>query len=333
MLEEFGLLKVGVPSKALFAGDHTAYRSALDRYIEERRFDALGGAYFDEFWTSINRAAYTRLLNAIRSRAATPFVGAGASLGAGYPMWGDHLTFQARLGGVTDAKERIARGEYEDVVDEIFAKQSAVFTASIRTEFLKAPTSLDFHLAVLRLFKNVVVTTNYDRCLELAYEQLEKKFDQLYAKEPDNQALIAATTNQRSTLLKLHGDIDSPESCILTRSHYEAAYGKNGVDFSLPIPRKLRRLYETTSFVFIGCSLSRDRTLDVFEKVMLERGASDLPSHFAIVSAPVDERDRVERNAYLLKLGVTPIFYPPGEHRRVLEIIEALSLEIEAWPN
>ncbi|TBF80814.1 SIR2 family protein [Rhizobium leguminosarum] len=326
-LDDVGLLKLGVPSKALFAGDYPAYRVALERYMDERRFQALGGSYFDNFWLSHNRSNYERLLDAIRARVAIPFVGAGASMNAGYSAWASHLLDQARLAGIPNAEARIAKGEFEEIVDEIMNDNKPVFIASIRRDFLKPPTSLDFHAALLKLFQNVVVTTNYDPCLELTYRQLDVSFSHLFAKEPDNQALIAATTNRRSMLLKIHGDIEAPSTCVLTKTQYEEAYGKYSIDFSLPIPRKLRRVYETMSLVFVGCSLLKDRTLEVFAKVMEERGPSDLPSHFAFVEAPPTEEGLVERNKFLLALGISPIFYPPGEHRFVREMIDMLTVE------
>lgn len=91
-----------------------------------------------------------------------------------------------------------------------------------------------------------------------------------------------------------------------------------------PLPRKLRRIYESSSLLFLGCSLYSDRTIQVFQKVMDERGAPDIPPHFAILEAPIDNRDLVERNSFLSGIGITPIFYPTGEHFRLKDILSCI---------
>jgi hypothetical protein len=117
------------------------------------------------------------------------------------------------------------------------------------------------------------------------------------------------------TLIKLHGNIEAPASCILSKAQYTAAYGADTINLALPIPQALDYYFRNSSLLFLGCSLNQDRTIRVFEAIKAKAKAdlADLPQHFSIEQCPPDEDALISRNEYLLRLGVTPIWFPAGE--------------------
>jgi hypothetical protein len=52
------------------------------------------------------------------------------------------------------------------------------------------------------------------------------------------------------------------------------------------------RLYTSFRFLFLGCSLAYDRTIQTFTKVAQDVGADSLPHHYAILPCPTDAARR-----------------------------------------
>jgi hypothetical protein len=126
---------------------------------------------------------------------------------------------------------------------------------------------------------------------------------------------LNAPDTGKITVIKLHGSIGTPASCILSKAQYAAAYGIDAIDLALPIPQALDYYFRNSSLLFLGCSLNQDRTVQVFEAIKARAKAdlADLPQHFSIEQCPADEVGLIQRNEYLLRLGITPIWFPAGE--------------------
>ena len=114
----------------------------------------------------------------------------------------------------------------------------------------KFPTSVlpsENHKLLAQLPISVYWTTNYDKLIEKALEENNKR---PCVKIRDEQ-LTEVNSNVDAIVYKLHGDIDSPEDAVITRSDYEFGYSK----------RKLfRGILEgdllSKTFLFLGFSFS-----------------------------------------------------------------------------
>ncbi|QRY67289.1 SIR2 family protein [Ensifer sp. PDNC004] len=329
VLERYGLLNIATPSKALFAGDPTAYELEIDRHFQEKRDFALGADSFDDLWFRKNKAHFNQLIEHLKGESIVPFIGAGVSCTSGYPGWSQHLVNHANASGLSDAQRRIDEGLHEEIIDELIQKHKMpLFVQGMKDDFLGEPANLDLQRLIVNLCKHVIVTTNYDLCIEKALAASGGAYvTPISSTERDNQDLIFACSNRKRALLKLHGTITSPANCILSKAHYDVAYGEAYLNMSLPIPKKLRRLYEHVSLLFVGCSLIADRTMNVFRALKEELG-ENVPQHFAILEAPADVSQLPNRNAFLSQHGITPIWYPRGEHDRLPEILNAISDEL-----
>lgn len=149
------------------------------------------------------------------------------------------------------------------------------------------------------------MTTNYDRLIEQAFDtgaenpyQIINGLDAMHRPEQN-----------KVTIVKLHGDINSPTQCILSKNQYDQAYGNDQLDMTQPIPKLLSYYYKNSSLLFLGCSLHKDRTLQVFETIKNQSGDAEIPQHFSIEQAPETKQALADRNEYLARLGITAIWF------------------------
>jgi hypothetical protein len=335
LLKALGIGKVVAPSKALFAGDRVAYGEELERFQTRRLEFALGYGRLDDHWFGKNRAHFNALLEPLKVHHVVPFVGAGISCAASLPSWTAHILHQARSAGfdLANVLDRLRRGEYESIVDEIIIfRGEGLFLQEMRDAFDRAGVDVSLAMKVAQLTKSVIVTTNYDRVLEQALVELGEPSPELITASEDNARIIRAHSNGQRALLKVHGDIRSPATYVLSGRQYDDSYGVGMPDMKLTLPRKLRHVFEHGSILFLGCSLVEDRTLKVFESLVFEAGLANVPRHFAVLEAPAVETDLLARNARLAGLSIDAIWYPHGAHEYVELIISELLEEARMPP-
>jgi hypothetical protein len=323
--EEYRVAGISVPSKAFYAGDREAYDQAFKEYRKTRRHEVLNERYLceqfaDNHWFERNLQRFDQLVDRLEAGDVVPFIGAGLSKAGGFPTWEDHLRSQGRTGGINAAhiEHLLARGEYESVIAEIEASRGRdVFTQEIRDVFARTGTVTDTTLLVTELFTDTVITTNYDRLIEQAFDNGAKNAFQVI----NGLHALAGPDTDRVSIIKLHGDIRAPGQCIIGKNQYDQAYGDGAIDLSRPIPKLLAYYYKNSSLLFLGCSLSNDRTVQVFRAVKheMQQAYRDIviPQHFAIEQAPETERALIDRNAYLLNLGITGIWFEEGQYEYV----------------
>ena len=302
------------PSKAFFAGDKEAYDQAFEEYSKQRRHEALNETYLcehfrDDHWFRRNLVHFEQLVKCLEEGTVVPFVGAGFSVAGGFPSWKDHLRQQGRTAGIEQAhiEDLLMSGRYEMVIEEIEnIRGRDVFTQEIRDVFSLTGKITDTTLRLTELFNDTIITTNYDRLIEQAFNTGEENAVQVI-----NDALEKPVAD-RVTIIKLHGDIKNPARCILSKNQYDQAYGNNQLNMTLPIPKLLAYQYINSSLLFLGCSLHNDRAIQVFRAVKEAMGDKAIPQHFSIEQGPESEQELVERNAYLAKLGITAIWFEKG---------------------
>lgn len=323
-----GLAKVSQPSKAFYASDKEAYEQAFRAYRIQRRHEVLSGqwiedAFGDDHWFERNEARFDQLVACLLGDSVVPFIGAGVSVAGGFPTWKDHLRKQGKTAGIAPAiiENHLANGEFEAIVETIEnSRGSDVFAQEIRDAFSKTGSLEGITLLISELFSDTLITTNYDRLLEQSFDV--GPGDEVQTINGDNA--MENPDPEKVTIIKLHGDIRAPKRCILGKRQYNDAYGESALNLSRPIPKLLRYYYTTSSLIFIGCSLNNDRTIQVFKAVKedeTKKGDIDLPQHFSLEQAPDTLIALQNRNDELLKLGITPIWFPKGAYDNVEAIL------------
>ncbi|MDO9014015.1 MAG: SIR2 family protein [Polynucleobacter sp.] len=330
---EYGVDVLPQPSKALFSGDRSGYDEAFQAFRKERRHEALGESWFqeqfaDDHWFQHNEIHFIQLVDLMYAGAVVPFVGAGISASAGFSSWKDHLRRQGKTAHI--ASDRIeallASGAYETVLEEIEAVRGReVFIQEIRDEFSRNLTIPDVVWHISELFTDTVITTNYDRLLEQSFETGEAGRVQVI----NGLNALEQPDPKKITVIKLHGDIREPKRCILSKNQYDEAYGNGSLNMHKPIPKLLAYHYKNSSLLFLGCSLSNDRTVQVFKTIKEGMGEEEeTKQHFSIEQAPESLEEIAQRNAELAKLGITPIWFEKERYELVESILSLAKNEL-----
>ena len=200
----------------------------------------------------------------------------------------------------------LANGHYEKVIEEIEGiRGREVFINEIRDVFSRTGVIPDAIWRISELFNDTVITTNYDRLIEQAYDTGEKDTFQII----NGMNALEKPVAGRVSIIKLHGDIQDPQRCILSKNQYDDAYGPDVLDMERQIPKLLSYYYRNSSLLFLGCSLNNDRTVEVFRAVKATMRDVVMPQHFSIEQVPEDEGDLRNRNEVLARLGITPIWF------------------------
>ena len=129
LLRDLGQVGLSTTSKAFFAGDREAYEQALRAYRDARRLEVLSREHFIErygeqdglHWFERNELRFDQLVECLEAQEVVPFIGAGISVGGGFPTWANHLRQQCRTAGIDSqqVEDWLAQGQY-DAVEAIF---------------------------------------------------------------------------------------------------------------------------------------------------------------------------------------------------------------------
>ncbi|OQB81211.1 MAG: hypothetical protein BWX88_04345 [Planctomycetes bacterium ADurb.Bin126] len=202
------------------------------------------------------------LQEAIRTGKCAVFVGAGLSVGAGYPNWTTlliDLISKGRSRGwnvnaaderelkklvsqpdkvllvAEELRERFGRSHFEDQLVEVFKKD-------------RQPTAV--HRQLMEIPFSLAITTNYDLLLEKAYlakvKDLPPAFTNLQPPE-----IAEALWRNDFFILKAHGDVNNRASFVLTERDYrEIIHRSHGYRSALA------SIFTTKTVLFLGVSFS-----------------------------------------------------------------------------
>lgn len=286
------------------------------------------------FYPKHNHSIYSKIVAEQKRGSLIPFVGAGMSAFCGYKSWGAVLQELAGFILIEDKREdalkQINNSAYEEAAQMILESYPAMLDqlpALISPDKLtdcpqeKLRASAVFALPYL-FQKGLVITTNFDRVLEHVY--LNWSGEPIQIVIPNQQDRLAQLRqNQSLGLFKLHGDIGSEtvsiNDLVFTGKQYKEKYADGS-----PLVQELTRWFENHRLLFLGCSLSVDRTMDVLKNVTLAQPGI---RHYAILGC--QKSDIPKRLKELNDLGILPVFYDRKDHGAVRVILERLLEETD----
>lgn len=318
--EEIPLAK---PSRAIYFGDRELYDQEAKRFDQEEKGRILNTQIYRQ-----NLQVFDELKRACLRGFVIPFVGAGMSKSAGLPDWKEYLLGRCDEAGLDSEaiRERLEiRGDYEGVMNDIVGSLTLNrFERDFEMNF-QIPETVTGTITLLpKLFDCSMITTNFDRVLEQVYEKGGKAFIEKVTGRGSSTAFFRAIPAGERYLLKLHGNLNNAAERVLNRAEYDQAYGVNDVNVSYPLPKMLRRLFSSYSFLFLGCSLSADRTIQTFIRIAEIEGGDSLPHHYALLSCPSDPNQRRVIDQRLADAHIKPLWYPQDEHETVEQILQLL---------
>lgn len=205
------------------------------------------------------------------------FIGAGVSMGAGYPSWAALLTEVGEELGVKS-------GELHDLAAlaqwSIQENGSATQVRNVIKEQIGVEHAVPETLEIIaRLPVKFIWTTNYDRLVERAFGGVNRPLDTVSG-APD---LALRATPGATRLFKMHGSVERLDDVVISTDDYELYRSKRGA--FLPL---LHAHLSSMSMLFLGISFT-DPNIKHVLSLIRESFTSAPPEHFAIVRPPQRE--------------------------------------------
>ena len=323
--------------------------------IEQLRGETYtGGDPVVEGMYARNAKHLDEVLAGVRGGSVVPLLGAGFSAGS-IPLWRGALLGWAReLGPAVEADVTtcLDAGDFEGAASLVESETGAnAFRDAFGRTFGEGVLDGAFERltperrGIPTAFRGPVLTTNYDRLVERAYEAAGAPIERVCPHTAYQFAKAAGGLggNER-LLLKLHGDAWDPANAVITRGDYDRVYGTGGG--GAPLVEVMRRAFTGRRVLFLGCSLVGDRPLDVLH------GCCEGTTHYALVELPkeTDNPDDPlapalvgpggrqapayrEARLRLDALGIRPIWYPHGRHEALDALLGWLEGEMGPLPG
>lgn len=323
-------------SEVLFWVDRPSYLYELDNWngeqVKESHAQALN--YLDE---SNQLAVFADLVDLIRKRRIAPFIGAGLSKAAKYPLWGEALVqVSQRIPALDDqiVKSLIAEDKYLEAAQVIFDASEHQLINYVQTIFRTKYDSDEDRELIPKIFKllprlssGCIVTTNFDCLIEEAFKLKGAPLVDGYMHGvQQGHNFVQNLLKGNRCILKLHGDAAQPSSYVFTEKQYESAYG-TPINYSNQLPKSLRQIYISNSLLFLGCSLAKDRTLQLFKEVK-DGHQFEVPDHFAILSDPGDAAEKQQTEDRLLDIKIRPIWYNSKNNHELATALIDLAVDV-----
>jgi len=284
-------------------------------------------------------AAFAGLAAAMkRNPRPLALLGAGTSIDSGYPDWNRLLAllegkargkispkYQSFLRNLNDPAWQAE--EYRRLIGE------NAFKALIASEFAPKGKVGDILHTIVGLKFRHILTTNYDSCIEEAFEAINSPLQVTDWTEDTNMRrffLDLSRTEITPHLVYLHGRYYEPANVVLTESSYASRYVRSD-----DANRKLFAILITQPVVFIGFSVNDPDLNHLMREVNARLGAGT-PQHFALMGFEVEEQRELIKNRFERKYGIQPVFYRVSReangsenHTNLLVLLKELQRQVD----
>lgn len=293
------------------------YNLAFKDWLDNRRVTSLENAAQITKHRK-NGLRVEKLVKAFNAGVIVPFVGAGMSIPSEYPGW---TRFLIRLCEESEIRKDqvellLGNGHYEKAAQVIHDDlRPELFNELLENEFsAEKEIAGPIHYLPVLFPKQFVLTTNFDNLLERLYTKNNRQFEEIKSGRQLDESARHISDGSRY-LVKLHGTCNQVLDRVLTLSEYEGAYSTTDSLYKF-----MKRAMISKSFLFLGCSLSSDRTLQTMARIVQEEGASEIPKHYALMKDIENDSERKSKQKALAQANIFPIWYT-GEHEDAIEAI------------
>lgn len=301
-------------------GANDVFDELFSEWLRERTESKCAEA--DEILKKFNQQdRFSRLAEAHKNGSVMPFVGAGLSMPSKYPGWTEFLRSQRRETIIDENlfEGVLHHGLFEEAAQMISDEQGIAFSEAVDSAFGGDRDLCGAVELLPYVFPRSITTTNFDSVLARSYANANKTFSEKLTGSESEEIRRKIAQDERF-LLMLHGKAASGRGRILTKSEYDANY-VGGVT----LKKTIIALCNSTNLLFLGCSLTVDRTLSAIREYVREEGHDHLPKNYAFLAEPETEAIRIQRQRELSECHIYPIWFPQGTHD---ESIEALLIKL-----
>ena len=236
------------------------------------------------------------LINDLARRRTVLFLGAGVSAsaltntGTRFKQWGEFLL-------AATEKLPIESSQNKALIKKLIREKNFLFANELlksslkeqwpdilTNEFNQIATPSRLHNAIISLDQRILITTNFDTLLEVAWEQVflgnsSKSHHPAILNRIDGTA-FKMLRDDGDYIIKLHGDINDVESIVFDTSSYQKnAYGNTYYK------ELLNSLLLTHTFLFIGFSMA-DPAISLFVEMYAHRFPDSRP-HYILVAGKI----------------------------------------------
>lgn len=214
----------------------------------------------------------TILTKEILKKRLAVFIGAGCSMDVGLPSWKQLLENLIAKYGIQTKENNLLR--LASRIERSIGRSNLVDEISDTCRVPQKPEG-STHKLLTELDVNLYITTNYDHLLEEAFRQ---KGIQPHVVHKDQDLPVLNPTAK--TIVKLHGDIDSPSSLVCTERDYRQ-YKTNNRGFVEWLKAKDTEL----TILFIGTSFDDPRLVEADDHV-IELFGENRRNHVIVLKRP-----------------------------------------------
>ena len=213
--------------------------------------------------------------SALRRRSAAAFLGAGLSQGAGYPTW-QGLLKDAALELGLDVRQDCDLVDVAQFVVNEDGGERARLNQLIKESFETIKPVPEAMKVLARLPLANIWTTNYDTLMERAYAEVRRSAPEVKRHHGD----LTLRHHAQTVLYKMHGSVETPESCVITKHDFET-YARDRAGFL----HLLAADYIEKTFLFLGLSF-RDPNINYLLATIRSVFRGGAPSHYAVMQYP-----------------------------------------------
>ena len=243
--------------------------------------------------SSANYEVPKGLAAAIRAGRCIAFVGAGFSCAAGLPLWDGLLKSLAEdahiradvKGHIKSRLDKQQTNRYEEVAQMLRKEmgQEAFIQAMRQRLCGKTCAAMDSRLNLLRGIPfRAVLTTNFDDLLQGVTPGQEAYRQFLHSPPPLPTSLYAnylLGLKGKSTTIKLHGDLDAPDSIVFSRLDYRKRLYSDPAYLAF-----LRAVFLNYTILYLGYSFTDAYLNELRSEALAVLGSSDVwPTAYAVV--------------------------------------------------
>lgn len=271
------------------------------------------------------------LLEYLKNKNCSLFVGAGLSISSGFPTWPKMLEELIKVMGTLPYDTSSQKADYEKMLTDsnkylMIAEDLKSLLGKKFNEYLEkrfADPSLKpnhNHQFITEIDFQFIITTNYDKLLEKAYAYPKQLFPAVLTNTMSRD-IAYKIWNKEFFIVKAHGDVNiRKDEIIMTEKDYRDIMFKNpGFQSALQV------MFSTKSIIFVGTSFT-DPDFLLLMRYLHSAYHGGGPTHYILIN----ENDvlNVEAKRYMEDFNLHSIKYnPENDYEQITQFLEILSKE------